>query len=49
MWCCGDILQAFEIKVNKYVVFWRYPQITWNKVKHICGIVEIFSDYLEKR
>ena len=32
MWYCADILRIFDIKVNKYVVLWRYTPIIWNKV-----------------
>ena len=49
LWYCGDMLRLFEAKVNKYVVLCRYTSDIWHKGKQICGIMEIYSDYLEQR
>ena len=42
------MLRLFEAKVNKYVVLCRYTSDIWHKGKQICGIMEIYSDYLEQ-
>ena len=46
---CGGIIRFFEITVNKYVVLRTHTLISWNKVKQIRGIVEIYSGNLKKR